>query len=162
MAAIEKRCPERSFDMTVLITGATGQFGSVVVESLLAHGLAGQLAVSVRNPARADHLKAQGVDVRQGDFDNPASLASAFAGVDRLLLISATDDNDTRIRQHKVAVRAAEQRRIRRPRAASAGGRSAKVTAPRRGRFDRRRIEFQFPAGRSLAHSNGADRQRNS
>ncbi len=95
--------------MTILITGATGHFGSIVVENLLARGLAGQLAVSVRNPARAANYQARGVDVRQGDFDDPASLGKAFAGVDRLLLVSTTDDNETRIRQHKTAVRAAQK-----------------------------------------------------
>lgn len=94
--------------MTILITGATGHFGSIVVESLLARGLAGQLAVSVRNPGKADSLRARGVDVRQGDFDDPATLAKTFAGVDRLLLVSTTDDNATRIRQHSNAVQAAK------------------------------------------------------
>ena len=95
--------------MTILVTGATGKFGSIVVETLLARGLAGQLAVSVRNPAQAASYQARGVDVRQGDFDNPDYLGTAFAGVDRMLLISTTDDNETRIRQHKTAVRAAQQ-----------------------------------------------------
>ena len=93
--------------MTILLTGANGQLGRIVVETLLAHGLAERLAVSVRNPARAGDLQARGVDVRQGDFDDPASLKRAFAGVDRLLLISVDGDNETRIRQHTAAVQAA-------------------------------------------------------
>ena len=95
--------------MTMLVTGATGQFGGLVVADLIKRGLAGRLAVSVRQTERAAGLKAQGVDVRQGDFDDPASLARAFAGVERLLLVSTTDDNETRIRQHKTAVRAAQE-----------------------------------------------------
>ncbi|MEA4908979.1 MAG: SDR family oxidoreductase [Anaerolineaceae bacterium] len=95
--------------MTILITGATGQFGSIVARTLLESGLGEDLAVSVRNPDKAGELKARGVDVRQGDFDDPASLSRAFAGVERLLLISATDDNATRIRQHTTAVRAAQE-----------------------------------------------------
>ncbi|MCE1252111.1 MAG: SDR family oxidoreductase [Anaerolineae bacterium] len=93
--------------MTILVSGATGQFGSLVVADLIKRGLGGQLAVSVRKPERAGALKDQGVDVRQGDFDDPASLARAFAGVERLLLVSTTDDNETRIRQHKTAIEAA-------------------------------------------------------
>lgn len=93
----------------ILVTGATGHFGGLVVESLLARGLGDQLAVSVRNPARAAHLQAQGVEVRQGDFDDPASLARAFAGVERLLIVSASEDTATRIRQHTTAVHAAQQ-----------------------------------------------------
>jgi NAD(P)H dehydrogenase (quinone) len=95
--------------MTILVTGATGQFGTTVVESLLARGLAGQLAVSVRDSGKASSFQARGVDVRQGDFDDPDSLKRAFAGVERLLLISTTDDNQTRIRQHTTAVRAAQE-----------------------------------------------------
>jgi len=94
--------------MTTLITGATGQFGSIVVENLLERGLAGKLAVSVRDPQKATALKARGVDVRQGDFDDAASLARTFAGVERLLLVSTNGDTETRIRQHQTAVRAAQ------------------------------------------------------
>lgn len=93
--------------MTIALTGATGQFGSFVAEALLKSVPAHNLAVSVRNPEKAAHLKVQGVDVRHGDFDQPETLDTAFAGVDRLLLISSDGDNDTRIRQHKAAVDAA-------------------------------------------------------
>ena len=95
--------------MKLLITGATGKFGTKVMEILLKTVPANQLAVSVRNPEKAEVLRAQGVDVRQGDFDQPKTLDAAFAGVDRLLLISADGDNETRIRQHANAVAAAER-----------------------------------------------------
>ena len=70
---------------------------------------ASELAVSVRNPEKAEALRARGVEVRQGDFDHPETLDAAFAGVDRLLLVSADGDNETRIRQHANAVAAAER-----------------------------------------------------
>ena len=95
--------------MKLLITGATGKFGTKVMEILLKTVPAEHLAVSVRNPEKAEALRAQGVDVRQGDFDQPKTLDAAFAGVDRLLLISADGDNETRIRQHANAVAAAER-----------------------------------------------------
>ena len=95
--------------MKLLITGATGKFGTKVMEILLKTVPAEHLAVSVRNPEKAEALCAQGVDVRQGDFDQPETLDAAFAGVDRLLLISADGDNETRIRQHANAVAAAER-----------------------------------------------------
>jgi len=79
-----------------------------VVESLLERGVAGQLAVSVRDPARAGSIQHRGVDVWRGDFEDEASLIPAFSGVDRLLIISTDGDNATRIRQHKTAVRAAQ------------------------------------------------------
>jgi NAD(P)H dehydrogenase (quinone) len=95
--------------MKMLVTGATGKLGTKVVETLLKTVPAGQLAVSVRNPEKAEGLRARGVEVRHGDFDRPETLDSAFAGIDRLLIISADGDNETRIRQHSNAVAAAER-----------------------------------------------------
>jgi len=95
--------------MKILVTGATGKLGSKVVESLLETMSASNLAVSVRNPEKAEGLRARGVEIRQGDFDQPETLDLAFAGIDRLLLISADGDNETRIRQHTNAVQAAER-----------------------------------------------------
>lgn len=95
--------------MKIAITGATGQFGSLVIEALLKTVPAGDLVVSVRNPEKASDLQARGVEVRHGDFDQPETLESAFVGVDRLLIVSADGDNETRIRQHKAAVVAAEK-----------------------------------------------------
>src|SRR5574342_42206 len=95
--------------MKILVTGATGKLGTKVVETLLKTIPATQLAVSVRNPEKAEGLRDRGVEVRQGDFDHPETLDSAFAGIDRLLIISADGDNETRIRQHTNAVEAAER-----------------------------------------------------
>src|SRR3984893_18676098 len=95
--------------MKMLVTGATGKLGTKVVETLLKSVPASQLAVSVRNPEKAEGLQARGVEVRQGDFDRPETLDTAFAGIDRLLIISADGDNETRIRQHTNAVAAAER-----------------------------------------------------
>ncbi len=99
--------------MTILVTGATGQLGSKVVEALLQTVPASELAVSVRNPEKAEGLKARGVDVRLGDFDRPETLETAFSGVDRLLIISADGDTETRIRQHAAAVAAAERAQVK-------------------------------------------------
>ncbi|GAA4704440.1 SDR family oxidoreductase [Brevibacillus fulvus] len=98
--------------MKMLVTGATGKLGSKVVETLLKTVPANQLAVSVRDPEKAKGLQEQGVEVRQGDFDHPETLAAAFAGIDRLLIISADGDNETRIRQHTNAVAAAKQAQV--------------------------------------------------
>lgn len=94
--------------MKLLVTGATGKLGSKIVNVLLAKVPADQLAVSVRNPEKAEDLRAKGVDVRHGDFDQPETLAAAFKGIDRLLIISADGDTETRIRQHNNAVDAAK------------------------------------------------------
>lgn len=95
--------------MRMLVTGATGKLGSKVVETLLKSVPASQLVVSVRNPEKAEALRARGVEVRQGDFDHPETLDTAFAGIDRLLMISTDGDNETRIRQHTSAVAAAKR-----------------------------------------------------
>jgi NAD(P)H dehydrogenase (quinone) len=95
--------------MKILVTGATGKLGSKVVESLLKSIPASELAVSVRNPEKAEELRDRGVEVRHGDFDHPETLDNAFKGIDRLLLISADGDNETRIRQHTNAVQAADR-----------------------------------------------------
>lgn len=95
--------------MTILITGATGQLGALVVDALLETVPVEDVAVSVRDPGKAEHLRELGVDVRQADFDDPVSLDRAFADVDRLLIISTDGDSETRIRQHRAAVDAAKR-----------------------------------------------------
>lgn len=99
--------------MKILITGANGNLGSLVVDALLRSVPAASLAVSVRDPAKAGRLRDRGVDVRQADFDDPASLDTAFAGVERLLVISTNGDNETRLRQHRNAVAAAARAGVR-------------------------------------------------
>ena len=98
--------------MKILVTGATGKLGTKVVETLLKTVPANQLAISVRNPEKAQALQAQGVEVRHGDFDHSETLTSAFEGIDRLLIISTDGDNETRIRQHTNAVAAAERAQV--------------------------------------------------
>jgi NAD(P)H dehydrogenase (quinone) len=97
----------------MLVTGATGKLGTKVVEALLKTIPANELSVSVRNLDKAEGFKVRGVDVRQGDFDHPETLVTAFAGIDRLLIISADGDNETRIRQHTNAVAAAKQAQVK-------------------------------------------------
>ncbi|MCM3784698.1 SDR family oxidoreductase [Neobacillus mesonae] len=99
--------------MKIGLTGATGHFGSIVAETLLKTIPAGDLIISVRNPEKAEELKSRGVEVRHGDFDQPSTLEAAFEGLDRLLIVSADGDNDTRIRQHKAAVAAAKKAGVR-------------------------------------------------
>lgn len=99
--------------MKYLVTGATGQLGSKVVDVLLESVPPEQVAVSVRDPKKANDLRASGIDVRRGDFDDPGSLATAFAGVERLLMISTSGDNATRLRQHRTAVAEAARAGVR-------------------------------------------------
>ncbi|MEU6426129.1 SDR family oxidoreductase [Microbispora sp. NPDC046973] len=87
----------------IIITGATGQLGRGVVEHLLARVPAGRIGVSVRDLNKAQDLAHRGVRVRQGDFDDPASLAYAFEGASQVLIISGPAD----ARPHRTAIEAA-------------------------------------------------------
>ena len=73
----------------IVVTGATGQLGSRIVESLLSRVPAETLSVSVRDVAKAASLRDRGVRVRSGDFTAPATLEHAFEGADQVLVISA-------------------------------------------------------------------------
>jgi NAD(P)H dehydrogenase (quinone) len=97
-----------STQRTLLVTGASGHLGRRVVELLLAAG-EDHIAVTTRTPDQVADLAARGVSVRRADFDDPGSLPAAFAGVDRLLLVStdALDRPGRRLAQHRGAISAA-------------------------------------------------------
>lgn len=92
----------------LLVTGAGGHLGRRVVELLLENGATHLLAGS-RQPSKLEALAANGATPVRVDFDDPASLAAAFAGVERLLIVStdAIGEPGLRQRQHKAAVAAA-------------------------------------------------------
>jgi NAD(P)H dehydrogenase (quinone) len=92
--------------MTTIVTGSAGHLGRLVTEQLLERVAPEQLVLVTRRPDALREMRARGVDVRYGDFDEPASLPAAFAGGDRMLLIS-TDTLGRRVRQHGVAIDAA-------------------------------------------------------
>jgi NAD(P)H dehydrogenase (quinone) len=92
--------------MSIVITGASGRLGRRVVEEALDRVEPSELILVTRNPGSlADHAE-RGADVRRGDFDDPETLVDAFAGGDRLLLIS-TGAFGSRVRQHHAAIDAA-------------------------------------------------------
>jgi len=95
----------------IAVTGATGQLGRLVVEALLRRVPASDVIAIVRTPAKAADLAARGVQVRRGDYGEPASLASAFAGVKRLLFISGSEVG-VRLAQHEAVVLAARAEKI--------------------------------------------------
>jgi NAD(P)H dehydrogenase (quinone) len=92
--------------MPIAITGASGQLGRLTAEALLEKIEPSDLVLVTRNPDAIGDLAARGADVRRGDFDDPASLRPAFAGVERLLLISASFFR-VRVPQHRAAIDAA-------------------------------------------------------
>jgi NAD(P)H dehydrogenase (quinone) len=92
--------------MSIIVTGAAGHIGRLVAEELLERIAPEHVVLVTRRPEALDELSARGADVRYGDFDDPASLRDAFAGGDRMLLIS-TDALGRRLRQHRAAIDAA-------------------------------------------------------
>ncbi len=75
----------------ILVTGATGQLGSQIVENLLKKISPTEIAVLVRDEEKAKELKEKGVQIRVGDYTNPASLVGTFKDVNKLILISSND-----------------------------------------------------------------------
>ncbi|RZK30804.1 MAG: SDR family oxidoreductase, partial [Hymenobacter sp.] len=92
----------------ILVTGATGGLGRAVVDNLLKTTSPTQLVVLARDPAKAADLQAQGVAVAPGDYNDYASLVAAFAGVDKLFLVSS-NDIPNRVSQHTNAINAAKE-----------------------------------------------------
>jgi NAD(P)H dehydrogenase (quinone) len=94
--------------MTIAITGAAGHLGRLTAQLVLDRVPDGEVVLVTRRPDALADLSDAGASVRHGDFDQPNSLPGAFAGVDRLLLISA-DVLGNRVAQHTAAIDAAAQ-----------------------------------------------------
>lgn len=92
----------------IVITGATGQLGRLVVQALLRSVPANQLIAAVRTPEKAKELAELGVQVRHADYNQPDSLNTAFAGADKLLLISSSEAGQ-RTPQHQAVIDAAKR-----------------------------------------------------
>ena len=91
----------------IAVTGATGQLGRIVIDALLKKVPAAEIVAAVRTPAKAADLAALGVIVRQADYGQPETLEAAFAGVDKLLLISGSEVGQ-REALHKAVIDAAK------------------------------------------------------
>ncbi|HEY4079726.1 MAG TPA: SDR family oxidoreductase [Burkholderiaceae bacterium] len=90
----------------IVVTGATGQLGRLVIENLLQTVPASSVVAAVRDPAKAADLAARGVQLRQADYNDAASLDRAFAGAEKLLLISSNELGQ-RVAQHRAVIDAA-------------------------------------------------------
>jgi NAD(P)H dehydrogenase (quinone) len=94
------------------VTGASGQLGRLVIESLLRKKVQPSSIVAlVRNPSKVQDLATKGVQVRQADYTDPSVWPSALLGVKRLLLISGMDIGQ-RVAQHQVVIDAAKAAHI--------------------------------------------------
>jgi NAD(P)H dehydrogenase (quinone) len=95
--------------MPLLITGATGHLGRLVVEQLLAAGLpAGDIIATGRATSKIKDLADRGVQVRAVDFGDPAAVRGAVSGADRVLLVSGMEPG-ARVAQHRTVIDAARE-----------------------------------------------------
>ena len=95
----------------IVITGASGQLGRLVIEELLTSVPANQIIAAVRTPAKVADLAARGVVVRQADYSQPATLDAAFAGATQILLISSSEVGQ-RLPQHQNVIAAAKRANV--------------------------------------------------
>lgn len=95
----------------LLVTGASGQLGALVISALKTRTDSGDIAALVRDRSKAADLAAAGVDVREGDYGRPETLDAAFAGVSRLLLISSSEVGQ-RVEQHRNVIEAAVRAKV--------------------------------------------------
>lgn len=93
--------------MSLVVTGASGHFGRLTVQALLDRGVApDQIVALARTPESVADLSERGVDVRRADYEDPQSLKEAFAGAEKVLLVSSNAVG-ARIDQHRNVVEAA-------------------------------------------------------
>lgn len=94
--------------MSIIVTGATGHLGRLAVEALLARGVPAEHIVATgRRIDTLTDLQQRGVTVRRADYTDPASLRAAFAGAEKLLLVSSSEVGQ-RLPQHRNAITAAK------------------------------------------------------
>ncbi len=89
----------------ILVTGATGNVGSVLIPNLTSLGA--DVRALVRDESKAQGLKDAGIEVVVGDLDKPDTLDAAFRGVDKVFLI--TPPNPNQVIQTNNAIEAAKR-----------------------------------------------------
>jgi NAD(P)H dehydrogenase (quinone) len=104
---------ERRNTMSLIVTGASGHLGRLAAETLLDAVGGSELILLSRTPDALASFKRRGVRVRYGDFSKPESLAAAFDGGKRALIVSVMPPGDI-VAQHETAFRAAERAGVQR------------------------------------------------
>jgi NAD(P)H dehydrogenase (quinone) len=94
--------------MMIVVTGANGQLGRLVITALLKTVPAAQIIAAVRSPEKAADLQALGVQLRRADYTDAASLDAAFQGAEKVLLISSNELGQ-RFAQHVAVIDAAKR-----------------------------------------------------
>lgn len=92
----------------VVVTGASGQLGRLVIDALLKTLPAGEIVAAVRKPDSVQDLAARGVQVRVADYDRPETLDAALRGADKVLLVSGNEIG-RRVPQHRAVIEAAKR-----------------------------------------------------
>lgn len=92
----------------IVVTGATGQLGRLVIKHLIRKVDASQVIAAVRSPEKARDLSALGIQVREADYSKPETLATAFEGAEKVLLISSSELGQ-RARQHLNVIEAVKE-----------------------------------------------------
>jgi NAD(P)H dehydrogenase (quinone) len=92
----------------ILVTGASGQLGRLVIDSLLEKTAASNIVAAVRSPEKVADLAEKGVQVRQANYTDQDSLVAAMQGVKKVLLISSSEVGQ-RAEQHQNVINAAKQ-----------------------------------------------------
>ncbi|CAN7429405.1 SDR family oxidoreductase [Pseudoduganella sp. LjRoot289] len=95
----------------IVITGANGQLGQLIVTELLKSTPPSSIVAAVRDPAKAANLAALGVQVRKADYSDPATLDAAFDGARKVLLISSSEIGQ-RVAQHRNVIDAAKRAKV--------------------------------------------------
>ncbi len=90
----------------IVVTGATGKLGHHVINELLKRVPTAQVVAAVRSIEKASDLARLGIQLREADYSKPATLAAAFAGAEKILLISSNELGQ-RITQHQAVIDAA-------------------------------------------------------
>lgn len=95
----------------LIVTGASGKLGRMIVDALLHHVPAERIGVSVRAPEKVADLAKRGVRVRRGDYSEPDSLRHAWEDAERILLVSsnAAATGGDPLKQHETAIAIAKE-----------------------------------------------------
>ncbi|MEJ6490328.1 SDR family oxidoreductase [Leucobacter sp. USCH14] len=134
--------------MTILVTAASGALGHLVIDALLARGVApSEIVAGARTPAKADDIAERGVTIVPLDYDDAASVEAAFVGVDRVLLISGSEVGK-RAAQHQAVIDAAVRAGVKQIAYTSLANveRSSLVLAPEHLATERAIAESGLPA----------------
>jgi NAD(P)H dehydrogenase (quinone) len=93
--------------MPVVVTGATGKLGRLVIKELLGRVSPADITTLIRNPCSAEGLAARGVRIHVADYDQPETLRGAFRAGDKVLLISSNSAGARHTDQHSAIIEAA-------------------------------------------------------